>query len=1113
MSGSLPIPPPSRRHGDVLPANDMEALGLAVARLHEHLWEGARVRASTDFRPVPSTDQRTRAARVEGLLGDDAVPACLETTLASTLSRRLQQVLVRLRRRLARTRRELPLPRLREQDPACLRHNARRPGLTLLEKAGPRQTLRGVVREPRFDTVENRVLKRAAERLSRRTRQGLHDAPPRGSTRGQRLRRLGAVAQQALEHPELAEVRRPRPGDRPTNALLHDADYRAAWRYLRRLDEAERAFPAVWCSLESAWRQCVVLALWGLLDGDEAWLAEPVRLSGQADSHGDGFLPLRRWVKAGHASLQDLCVTSTPDVVQLRLRTHPEAQERVVTWRTALPWSVDGDAEDLRGLLRPRPGSTTWSALRDGLVADLTTTLHAGDLAVTARWASPPRRPDRVALDATDLHLRAVADGHADLREAVVLAPVPGDSGAQPAPLWAHGQEATLLPDAVGPALLWRGEHLPRLAARLAQHTGRRTTALVVPNGADERQLAALQAHLPGAWLVWHPVACALAAAHTGLVALEPGVVGTLVVVTAVAATTEITLLELEWREQDRGLEPRWIRSWPRDGALPGLTDGLDAAELAARLRSEESGCRWVRDGSGWRPGARDPLRPLDLGEALARAMADDPAAAWLGVLAVGDVDMAALRRATDAPVVTADPDLAVRGAEVFLTRHAAGLPTWADRRPDIALTVKVDQREQAVPLFGEARRLVEPGERIRERSDSTMVLSAGESYFSWQVQRRGRRADFILLAEGGPLPLGSPTTVQVDVDFVYGSDALRVALVPIGPATFSRLPLTLVTDAEAGERLREDGPPPAPGVRSIVDARDVARWVREVDKLVDALGASKQGRGRQRRGTQTGREAEEARRIASELMQDLKERLQCTSPDGLEADLRERLLQQAVMPVEGLLGLQRMKRLRALGSSHPFAHPLWRLRASLRIRAEGADPIDAPQELETTLRIRVLALTLDGRADAQLDLLADLALPRHHEASEWCRGLAEAIRADVRLAHSMTETQVLRLWSRLQDVLGALLEDPNPEKRRRDLARAFQLVPLLLQARVAGHLGVDSPEVAAMRDLLEEAERRLPPDALTHREAGDASDDVPLLYALRCLDGVYTASARGDAA
>lgn len=61
------------------------------------------------------------------------------------------------RRILQRYRDEIPLSRIQELDSVCIRDFARRPGITAVEKAGPRQCLLAIRRREQHDTLENRV--------------------------------------------------------------------------------------------------------------------------------------------------------------------------------------------------------------------------------------------------------------------------------------------------------------------------------------------------------------------------------------------------------------------------------------------------------------------------------------------------------------------------------------------------------------------------------------------------------------------------------------------------------------------------------------------------------------------------------------------------------------------------------------------------------------------------------------------------------------------------------------------------------------------------------------------------------------------------------------------
>ena len=69
------------------------------------------------------------------------------------------------RRILQRYRDNMPIRRIQELDPACIRDYARRPGITAAEKAGSRQCLLAVRRREHRDTLENRVTCWVMDRL------------------------------------------------------------------------------------------------------------------------------------------------------------------------------------------------------------------------------------------------------------------------------------------------------------------------------------------------------------------------------------------------------------------------------------------------------------------------------------------------------------------------------------------------------------------------------------------------------------------------------------------------------------------------------------------------------------------------------------------------------------------------------------------------------------------------------------------------------------------------------------------------------------------------------------------------------------------------------------
>ena len=71
----------------------------------------------------------------------------------------IRDVCDRPRRMLVRQRETVPVGRVQELDPICLRDLIRRPGQTILEKAGARQEIMAITRRESVDTAENRVMR------------------------------------------------------------------------------------------------------------------------------------------------------------------------------------------------------------------------------------------------------------------------------------------------------------------------------------------------------------------------------------------------------------------------------------------------------------------------------------------------------------------------------------------------------------------------------------------------------------------------------------------------------------------------------------------------------------------------------------------------------------------------------------------------------------------------------------------------------------------------------------------------------------------------------------------------------------------------------------------
>ncbi len=143
------------------------------------LYDSARI--STDYWEGQVGGVAVRSARRavaewrRGVRDKSEPRMALIVKLARDLPETLSDVCRRPRRVLRRVREMQRADKIQELDPACLRWIARQPGITLLEKAGPKQELLGVVRLEDADTPENRVVRDLLLRLRNECQRYLAD--------------------------------------------------------------------------------------------------------------------------------------------------------------------------------------------------------------------------------------------------------------------------------------------------------------------------------------------------------------------------------------------------------------------------------------------------------------------------------------------------------------------------------------------------------------------------------------------------------------------------------------------------------------------------------------------------------------------------------------------------------------------------------------------------------------------------------------------------------------------------------------------------------------------------------------------------------------------------
>lgn len=182
------------------------------------------------------------------------------------------------RRILFRVRQNTPLARVKEMDAACIRHFARQPGRTAIEKAGTRQMLMAVQRNASHNTLENKVTAWTLGNLRRRAEQWrrLQSDKARGSQRHRSVaglakhaarfaasETLGDVSYQALSHPVAANY--PLMMD-PRYERVYKA-YRELLKYQKITDEAWTWRRALWAEGVGQLLSCSLRKIWPTRNG------------------------------------------------------------------------------------------------------------------------------------------------------------------------------------------------------------------------------------------------------------------------------------------------------------------------------------------------------------------------------------------------------------------------------------------------------------------------------------------------------------------------------------------------------------------------------------------------------------------------------------------------------------------------------------------------------------------------------------------------------------------------------------------------------------------------------------------------------------------------------
>ncbi|WP_132537922.1 DUF2357 domain-containing protein [Plasticicumulans lactativorans] len=240
-----------------------DALHTFVLQVLDRIREAEPSGAGDDWDDLGTGWARLRTAWLERDAQIEEARRDLIVEHAEQLPAHITEIAIHPRRVLKRTRELLPIDRIQELDTACLEWLIRQPGVTVAEKAGPRQRLLGIAREEHLDTLENRVLKdflrlsvEAASVWQRENRR-FHNS--------ERARLVGRyLALCRMHHRELcaAGIGDPMPPVAPNFVLQQDSRYRVIWRAYRELLSAEQRMDDLWrwqCRLWSDFARLVVV--------------------------------------------------------------------------------------------------------------------------------------------------------------------------------------------------------------------------------------------------------------------------------------------------------------------------------------------------------------------------------------------------------------------------------------------------------------------------------------------------------------------------------------------------------------------------------------------------------------------------------------------------------------------------------------------------------------------------------------------------------------------------------------------------------------------------------------------------------------------------------------
>ena len=228
--------------------------------------------------------------------------------IARTHLAAIRDVCERPRRMLVRQREAVPVGRVQELDAICLRDLIRRPGRTVLEKAGARQEIMAITRRESVDTAENRVIRDFIRLCQHRAR--AYERENGGAREHPKIRavvELRRNCERLDAWSPLSAVGKLIGAARPNYVLQKDRRYHPLWIQYDKLRREDEAVDNIWAWGRRLWAEFVRGVVTSFLSSDEARSVCRWQLGGELNSyfsaeHQTGrFIPAlsfsSRWVR------------------------------------------------------------------------------------------------------------------------------------------------------------------------------------------------------------------------------------------------------------------------------------------------------------------------------------------------------------------------------------------------------------------------------------------------------------------------------------------------------------------------------------------------------------------------------------------------------------------------------------------------------------------------------------------------------------------------------------------------------------------------------------------------------------------------------------------------